>query len=261
MSEVKKVGAWSRVGKLLASAPKRMRAAVDKALLQEAQFFRTKIVEGIREQAPGGKAFAPLAPTTLAIRRFRGFKGTKALLVQGDLRNSITVVKEGDRVFVGVLRSAKGRAGQKLVDVASVHDARLAAHRRQAYAEGAGVFARGLPQRRPGLARARRVDRHRHRQGPGPPVPGPGLRQVGSGRGCRLEAVPRARREEPRRRPRLNMSRASSGRIQRYATGVRRSVRGSVARPGEVGAPDRDRDRGHCRLASALVHGEEGLDR
>ncbi len=122
MSEVSKVGAWSKVGKLLASAPQRMRAAIDKALLQEAQFFRTKIVEGIREQAPGGKAFAPLSPTTLAIRRFRGFKGTKALLVQGDLRNSITVVKEGDRVFVGVLRSAKGRAGQPLVNVAAVHE-------------------------------------------------------------------------------------------------------------------------------------------
>ena len=122
MSEVRKVGAWSRVGKLLASAAHRMREGVDKALLQEAQFFRTKIVEGIREQAPGGKAFAPLAPTTLAIRRFRGFKGTKALLVQGDLRNSITVVKEGSGVFVGVLRSAKGRAGQPLVNVAAVHE-------------------------------------------------------------------------------------------------------------------------------------------
>jgi hypothetical protein len=119
---IKKVGAWSRVGKLLAAAPKHMKEAVDKALLQEAQFFRTQIVEGITKQAPGGKAFAPLAPTTLAIRKFRGFKGTKALLVQGDLRNSITVVKEGDRVFVGVLRSAKGRGGQKLVDVATVHE-------------------------------------------------------------------------------------------------------------------------------------------
>jgi hypothetical protein len=122
MSEVKKIGAWSRVGKLLAAAPRRMREAVDKALLQEAQFFRTKIVEGIREQAPGVKAFAPLAPTTLAIRHFRGFKGTKALLVQGDLRNSVTVVKEGGGVFVGVLRSAKGRAGQPLVNVAAVHE-------------------------------------------------------------------------------------------------------------------------------------------
>ncbi len=122
MSEVKKIGPWSRVGKLLAATPRRMREAVDKALLQEAQFFRTKIVEGIREQAPGGRAFAPLAPTTLAIRRFRGFKGTKALLVQGDLRNSITVVKEGGGVFVGVLRTAKGKSGQPLVNVATVHE-------------------------------------------------------------------------------------------------------------------------------------------
>ena len=84
-----------------------MQAAFDKALLQEAQFLRTKIVEGIREQAPGGRAFTPLAPTTLAIRQFRGFHGTKALLVQGDLRNSITVTKDGDKVFVGVLRTAQ----------------------------------------------------------------------------------------------------------------------------------------------------------
>lgn len=122
MAGVRKVGPWSRAGKLLAAAPKRLRAAADKALMQEAQFFRTKIVEGIREQAPGGKTIVPLAPTTIALRRFRGFKGTKALLVQGDLRNSITVVKEGGRVFVGVLRTAKGRAGQPLADVAAVHE-------------------------------------------------------------------------------------------------------------------------------------------
>ncbi len=122
MSEVRRVGAWSKVGKLLASAPQRMRVAVDKALLQEAQFFRTKIVEGIREGASGGKAFAPLAPTTLAIRRFRGFGGGKALVVQGDLRNSITVVKEREGVFVGVLRSAHGKGGQALYNVAAVHE-------------------------------------------------------------------------------------------------------------------------------------------
>ncbi|HEX7840493.1 MAG TPA: phage virion morphogenesis protein [Kofleriaceae bacterium] len=122
MVDVKKIGPWSRVGKLLAAAPRRMQAAFDKALLQEAQFLRTKIVEGIREQAPGGRAFTPLAPTTLAIRQFRGFRGTKALLVQGDLRNSITVVKEGDRVFVGVLRTARNRAGKSLVDIAALHE-------------------------------------------------------------------------------------------------------------------------------------------
>ena len=99
-----------------------MQAAFDKALLQEAQFLRTKIVEGIREQAPGRRAFTPLAATTLAIRQFRGFRGTKALIVQGDLRNSITVVKDGDRVFVGVLKTARNRAGKSLADIAALHE-------------------------------------------------------------------------------------------------------------------------------------------
>jgi phage gpG-like protein len=122
MIEVKKIGAWSQVGKLLAAAPRRVQVAFDKALLQEGHFLRTKIVEGLREQAPGGRAFAPLAPTTLAIRQFRGFRGTKALLVQGDLRNSITVVKDGDRVLVGVLRTARNRAGKSLVDIAALQE-------------------------------------------------------------------------------------------------------------------------------------------
>jgi phage gpG-like protein len=122
MIQIKKIGPWSQVGKLLATASRRVQAAFDKALLQEAQFLRTKIVEGIREQAPGGRAFAPLAPTTLAIRQFRGFHGTKALIVHGDLRNSITVTKDGDRVLVGVLRTARNRAGRYLVDIAALHE-------------------------------------------------------------------------------------------------------------------------------------------
>jgi hypothetical protein len=120
--KVTRVGDWQLARRLIATAQKRLKDATDKAVLQEAQFFRTKVVEGIREQAPGGELFKPLAPTTLAIRRFRGFKGTKALLVHGDLRNSIVVVKEAGGVFVGVLRSAKGGAGQPLVNVAAVHE-------------------------------------------------------------------------------------------------------------------------------------------
>jgi phage gpG-like protein len=120
--KVTKVGDWQLARRLISTAQRRFKDATTKAVLQEAQFFRTKIVEGIREQAPGGQPFKPLKPTTLAIRRFRGFKGTKALLVQGDLRNSITVVKEAGGAFVGVLRSAKGGTGQSLVNVAAVHE-------------------------------------------------------------------------------------------------------------------------------------------
>jgi len=119
---VTKVGDWDAARQFVSTASRRFKEAVDKAVLQEAQFFRTKIVEGLREQAPGGQPFAPLAPTTLAVRRFRGFKGTKALIVRGDLRNSIVVVKQAGGVFVGVLRTAKGKAGQSLVNVAAVHE-------------------------------------------------------------------------------------------------------------------------------------------
>lgn len=122
MTGIKKTGPWAKAAALLAAAPRRMQAALDKALLQEGQFLRTKIVEGIREQAPGGQPFLPLAPTTLAIRQFRGFRGTKALLVAGDLRNSITVTKDGDRVFVGVHRTARSRSGKSLVDIAALQE-------------------------------------------------------------------------------------------------------------------------------------------
>lgn len=117
-----KVGNWEKALRILDAAPKRLAEAQQKAVLQEAQFFRGKIVEGIREQAPGGQAFAPLAPTTLAIRQFRGFRGTKALIHHGDLRNSVAVVREGDNVFVGVLRSAQSRDGASLANVAAAHE-------------------------------------------------------------------------------------------------------------------------------------------
>ncbi len=88
--------------------------------------MRKEIVKGFRTQAPGGKKFEPLKPTTLAMRRFKGFGGTKALTVRGDLRNSIKVVKRatalGAEAFVGVLRAAKSRDGKSLVNIAEIHE-------------------------------------------------------------------------------------------------------------------------------------------
>ena len=117
-----KTGDWKAALRILNAAPKRLATAQHTAILQEAQFFRTKIVEGIRDQAPGGQSIAPIAPTTLAIRQCRGFRGTKALIHRGDLRNSVAVVRDGDTVFVGVLRSAQSRDGAPLVNVAAAHE-------------------------------------------------------------------------------------------------------------------------------------------
>lgn len=115
-------GDWDKLKRIVEKAPEKLEKALQQSLKQEAQFFRNKIVEGIREQAPGGKPFKPLSEKTLAMREARGFKGTKALIVRGDLRNSVTVAQQGDGVFVGVLRTAKSKDGKDLYNVAAIHE-------------------------------------------------------------------------------------------------------------------------------------------
>ena len=78
-----RVGDWALASRILTGAAPRVRRAMDRAVLQEAHFLRGKIVEGIVAQAPAGQTFRPLAPTTLAVRRFKRFRGTKALLNRG----------------------------------------------------------------------------------------------------------------------------------------------------------------------------------
>jgi hypothetical protein len=119
---VQKVGDWRTAHRILAAGPLKLQAAADRAVLKEAHLFRKEIVQGITKQAPGGEAFKPLAETTLATRKFRGFKGTKALIVHGDLRNAVTVIKRRGEAFVGIPRTAKGREGEKLVNVAEVQE-------------------------------------------------------------------------------------------------------------------------------------------
>ena len=104
----KPVGDWPLAMQITTNMEPAFQKAAKKAVLKEAHFLRTKMVRGIRQGAPGGKRFLPLAASTLAVRRFKGRGGKKPLIVSGALRNSIRVKKEGDSVFVGVLRSAAG---------------------------------------------------------------------------------------------------------------------------------------------------------
>lgn len=117
-----RVGEWDKAARLLRVAPVALAVAQDRAAHQEAQFFRTKIIEGFRTQAPGDQRFQPLSPLTLAVRKFTGIGGTKALIVRGDLRNSVSVIKRSDGYFVGILRSARGRRGQSLFNIAELHE-------------------------------------------------------------------------------------------------------------------------------------------
>jgi len=123
MANVIKVGGWNEARRILRAGPLRFRRAVDRAVLQEAQLYKREIVQGITTGSPGGKSFEPLSETTLATRRARGMRGTKPLIARGDLRRSISVVKGPfGGAFAGVLRSARGKDGQSLVNVAQVHE-------------------------------------------------------------------------------------------------------------------------------------------
>lgn len=119
---IDRVGQWFAVAKILQGSTRGIRAVIDKTVLQEAHFFRKEIVKGIRTQKPGGKAFKPLAKNTIRTRRAKGFRGRKALIRSGGLRNSITVVKVGTGAFVGILRSARNKDGESLVNIGEIHE-------------------------------------------------------------------------------------------------------------------------------------------
>jgi hypothetical protein len=115
-------GDWATARTTLERLGSRAEGGMRKALLKEAQLFRKEIVEGIAAQAPGGEAFAPLSALTLALRKLRGFRGSKALARHGDLRNSVQVTETPEGAFVGVLRTARAEDGQPLVDLAELNE-------------------------------------------------------------------------------------------------------------------------------------------
>lgn len=119
---MKLTGDWKRAQQLLAAGPERLRAAMGTALRQEAHVLRNEIVRGITQQAPGGEAIRRLSPLTIAARKVKGFGGTKALIVRADLRNSVSVVIQGDEAFIGVPRKARSKTGKSLVDIAQIHE-------------------------------------------------------------------------------------------------------------------------------------------
>ena len=119
---VRKTGDWTKARKLLAAGPLKLKAAIGVALRQEAQLLRKEIVQGITNQAPGGRSLEQLSELTLEARQMKGLGGTKALLVLGDLRNSVTVVIKDHQAFIGILRKARDKDGNPLIDVAQVHE-------------------------------------------------------------------------------------------------------------------------------------------
>ena len=124
----RRFGDWAAVARIASTMAAKMVRAQRVAVMREAHFLRAHMVKGIASQAPGGQAFAPLSPITLALRKMRGFGGSKALIVTGGLRGAITVVQvaggtgAGGKVFVGVHRSAKGPGGKTMANIAEIHE-------------------------------------------------------------------------------------------------------------------------------------------
>jgi hypothetical protein len=117
------VGDWRLAQRFCGMGAQRASQALDKSLAAEAHLYRREVIKGMTSQAPAGQAYQPLSALTVAMRKYRRFRGRKALIDRGDLRRSIVVIKApSGGYFVGVLRNAAGRGGRKLVNIAAVHE-------------------------------------------------------------------------------------------------------------------------------------------
>jgi hypothetical protein len=115
-------GDWARLGTAFANLSMRFPQAMESALHEEGEFYRNKMIEGIREQAPGGQPFRPLSPVTLALRKLMGFSGTKALIRTSEMRNNIVSIPGKGWVFVGIPKTARGEDGRNLAEIGGINE-------------------------------------------------------------------------------------------------------------------------------------------
>ena len=99
---VKRTGDWNKAkAKLNGTLGPRIAMALQQA--------------NIRNQAPGGQAFAKLADSTIARKG-----SSKALIDTGFLINSITQKIMADKAFVGLLRGTVNKDGESMVNIGAV---------------------------------------------------------------------------------------------------------------------------------------------
>lgn len=116
--EIKFDRTWAEVERKIVRLGQRMPIVLDQAIMQEAHYLRGKIIDKIDGGVPPAHS-----PLTVAVRRFRGFGGTKVLVASGALRGGVNVVKlPGGGAFVGVHRTAKRGDGKSAVRIAEIHE-------------------------------------------------------------------------------------------------------------------------------------------
>lgn len=116
---VRPFGQWAEAARIMSQMQAKFRRATTVAMLQEANRIRGHIIKNLTSGGSyAGRPFAGLSSSTLVLRQFRGFGGTKPLIQTGALRASVAVVQMGPgAVFIGVKRTGKGGA-----NVAAVHE-------------------------------------------------------------------------------------------------------------------------------------------
>lgn len=103
--------------------------AINDAVEKEAGLLEQTIVDGLENQAPGGRSILPLSPMTLAMRRLPSHgnrnqsSSTKALIASRELLSGVRKRKYKDMWFtVGVHREERNTSGMSLESLATIHE-------------------------------------------------------------------------------------------------------------------------------------------
>lgn len=113
---VRRFGDWERAKQLLCNnTGHRMALTIRQATIKNALLLVREIKRGIRDQAPGGKEFPPLAQVTIDRKG-----SSKALIDTGFLVTAVTHKILSDRAFVGVLRTSFYKNGESAANVAAI---------------------------------------------------------------------------------------------------------------------------------------------
>ncbi|MDD5544955.1 MAG: hypothetical protein PHX83_17445 [Acidobacteriia bacterium] len=103
--------------------------AIDDAVETEANLLQQTIVDGLENQAPGGRTILPLSPMTLVMRRLPSYgnrkqtNSTKALIAGRELLNGVKSKRYKAMWYtVGVHREERNTAGMSLEYLATIHE-------------------------------------------------------------------------------------------------------------------------------------------
>lgn len=128
---ITKVGDWDEVERIcdMLADPHRFIRVRNRVTSRECHRLRGLMVGAFRSGGPpGGPRWKPLSAFTQLLSRIAGKGDRRPLLLDGDLKNSHTVVHDGDVWFVGIHKKTRGRRAARrgkqrtMVDIGTVHE-------------------------------------------------------------------------------------------------------------------------------------------